>query len=236
MYARTVSGEELSFGVSGMLWRDNLVMYDRQSESWWAQADGRAIHGPKKGAVLEQVPSDMMTWTQWRALHPHTRVLAADPTRAGRDAYARYHSGKDVGVTGRTRTGGALEPKRLVVGFRQGRGAFAVPLDDIAGAGVMQIAAEGRDIVLVAVADGSTARAFLAGSHTFEPAGERDGRRLLRDTATGSSWDGFDGVALSGALRGKRLEPLTAHVSYWFSWFSFFPDATVLRAPLPAAR
>jgi hypothetical protein len=229
VYARTVNGEELSFGVSGMLWRDNLVMYDRQTESWWAQADGRAIRGPKRGAVLQQVPSDMMTWKQWRVLHPATRVLAPPAARGTtRDVYASYHRSRDVGVTGRTRRGGALDAKRLVVGFRLGRGAFAVPLDIITKAGVRQVTAAGQALVAVALADGSSARVFRAGKDRFEAAGQRDGRLLLRDTATDSIWDGFDGRAISGPRENERLTPVTAHVSYWFSWFSFYPDTTVL--------
>lgn len=228
MYARSVGGEELSFGVSGMLWRDNLVMYDRQTDSWWAQADGRAIRGPKTGTRLEQIPSDMMTWKQWRALHPGTQVLSTGQSRAGRDVYASYHRSRDVGVTGRTRRGGALDAKRLVVGFRIDRGAFAVPRDVVTTKRVLQVSGAGRPVLLVTLPDGSSARVFLAGKDTFEPAGERDGRVLVRDKATGSIWDGFEGRALSGPRQNERLDVITAHVSYWFSWFSFFPDTTVL--------
>jgi hypothetical protein len=228
VYARSVGGEELSFGVSGMLWRDNLVMYDRQTDSWWAQAEGRAIRGPKRGTRLEQIPSDMMTWKQWRALHPRTRVLSAGENRGGRDVYASYHGSKALGVTGRTRSGGLLDPKRLVVGFRINRGAFAVPLDVITTKRVLQVSGAGRPVLLVALPDRSSARVFLAGNDTFDPAGERDGRLLLRDKATGSTWDGFEGRAISGPRENDRLEVVTAHVSYWFSWFSFFPDTTVL--------
>ncbi len=212
-----------------MLWRDNLVMYDRQTESWWAQAEGRAIRGPKRGTRLEQVPSDMMTWKQWRALHPRTRVLSTGENRGGRDVYASYHGSESLGVTGRTRSGGVLEPKRLVVGFRIDRGAFAVPLDIITTDRVLHVSGGGQRVVLVTLPDRSSARVFLAGKDTFAPAGERDGRVLLRDKATGSIWDGFEGRSISGPRQDERLGVITAHVSYWFSWFSFFPDTAVLK-------
>jgi hypothetical protein len=172
VYARTVGGEELTFGVSGMLWHDNLVMYDRQTDSWWGQADGRAIHGPKRGAFLDQVASHMMTWKQWRTLYPRTRVLFTGASGAVRDTYASYHRSRSFGVTGRTRSSGALDPKRLV-GFRLNRGAFAVPLDTVTKAGVLQVSADGRSIVLVAPPDGTGARSFIAGNYRFLRAGER---------------------------------------------------------------
>ncbi len=233
MYARSVESEELSFGVSGMLWRDNLVMYDRQTDSWWAQADGRAIRGPKRGKQLEPVASEMMTWKQWRTLHPGTRVLTTGKVREGRDAYASYHRSRDIGVTGRTRRGGVLDPKQLVVGFQSGRGAFAVPLDAVGRAGVLHLSADDQPLIVVTVADQSTAKVFVAGKDTFESAGERDGRVLLRDKATGSIWDGYDGRAVSGPRTNEQLRPVTAHVSYWFSWYSFFPQTTVLGTGEP---
>ena len=76
VYVREVGGSELTFGVSGRLWRDNLVMYDRQTDSYWAQAVGEAIRGDMKGAVLEMYPSSTMTWKQWQDLHPNTPVLS----------------------------------------------------------------------------------------------------------------------------------------------------------------
>jgi hypothetical protein len=231
VYARTVGGEELSFGVSGMLWRDNLVMYDRQTDSWWAQGSGQAIRGPKRGAQLEQVASDMMTWKEWRTLHPNTRVLAPPRGRGGtgRDAYASYHRSRSIGVTGRTRSAGALDAKAQVLGFRLGRGAFAVALDALAGDPVLQADAGGTPVVVVASPDGSSARAFEAGRHTFRNVRAEAEGVMMTDENTGSQWDAFAGRAVSGPLAGQQLDPIVAHLSYWFSWHSFFPDSTLLK-------
>lgn len=231
MYARTVGGDELSFGVSGMLWRDNLIMYDRQTDSWWAQGSGEAIRGPKRGTRLEQVASDMMTWKQWRALHPNTLVLAPPGGSGGRgrDAYASYHRSRSIGVTGRTRSAGALDAKAQVLGFRLGRDAFAVDLEVLATNPVLQEDAGGTSVVVVASPDRSTARAFLAGSHVFRNARTEQGRILMTDEKTGSQWDAFAGQATAGPLAGQQLEPVVAHLSYWFSWHSFFPDSVVLK-------
>lgn len=113
MYARTVGSRELTFGVSGMLWRENLVMYDRQTDSWWAQAMGEAIHGELKGTSLEIFPSQMMTWKEWRARHPDTLVLQKPSgNRAMRDSYATYHASDRIGVTGFTRQRAAVSIRR----------------------------------------------------------------------------------------------------------------------------
>ncbi|MBI4521491.1 MAG: DUF3179 domain-containing protein [Gemmatimonadetes bacterium] len=73
MYARQVGGQTLTFGVSGMLYRDALVMYDRQTGTLWSQVDGRGIQGALAGARLEPLPSIHATWKEWRATYPTSR-------------------------------------------------------------------------------------------------------------------------------------------------------------------
>lgn len=228
VYDRTVAGRELSFGVSGMLWRENLVMYDRQTGSWWSQANGTAIRGDRRGTQLTPLPSDMMPWSAWRALHPTTVVLSTGRT-VGRDAYATYHTGRAIGVTGRLRSRGALDAKARVAGFQHGGRAFAVPLDALKAEPVLQTNAAGTAVIVAADPSRTTARTFLAGGHRFTVS-SKGARVVLRDRATGSQWDAFDGRATSGRLAGTRLERVPTHLSYWFAWHAFFPDSTVLGA------
>ncbi len=229
MYARTVAGRDLTFGVSGMLWRDNLIMYDRQTDTWWAQASGEAIRGPLKGRRLDVVTADMVSWKQWRTLHPSTSVLVR-PGGGGRhrDRYASYHAGGDVGVTGRTRGGGALEAKRRVLGFRLGDRAYAVPLDAFRTSRVIRVDADGTPVTLVATGDRRSARAFLAGARTLEDTQATGDRVMLKDRETGSSWDGYEGRAVAGPLIGQTLEATPTFPSYWFSWRAFFPRTKVV--------
>ena len=60
----------LTFGVSGMLLRDSLVMFDRQTDTLWTQVDGRAIKGALTGRRLEIVPAVHATWKEWKRLYP----------------------------------------------------------------------------------------------------------------------------------------------------------------------
>jgi hypothetical protein len=231
VYARTIGDRTLTFGVSGMLWRDNLIMYDRQTDSWWAQATGGAIQGTLKGSTLTAVPSEMMTWKQWRDLHPGTLVLAppGGSTRGSRDQYASYHSSNRIGVTGRTRFAGDADPKARIIGFRTPAGATAIFLDALKRTPVLTAGTDAGRVVIVALPDRSTARAFLAGAHEFEVSREAGGRVWLKDRKTGSEWDGYEGRATSGPPAGQRLTAVPAYVAYWFSWRSFFPDSAVVK-------
>ena len=75
VYVRVVDGQVLTFGTSGKLADDALVMYDRETESEWKQPLGKAISGPLDGHELESVPAPMMPWRQFRSEYPNGVVL-----------------------------------------------------------------------------------------------------------------------------------------------------------------
>ena len=91
-FDRRVKGRVLSFGVSGKLRNSDMVMYDRQTQSWWQQAVGRGIVGKMTGVKLRQVPTWMESWDQFRARNPQGLVMAEPAFRRsyGRNPYAGY--------------------------------------------------------------------------------------------------------------------------------------------------
>jgi hypothetical protein len=99
VFRRTVGARTMTFGVSGLLFDSDLVMYDReaqaQGESLWSQLLFKAIAGPAamSGATLAVLPISVETWGDWRSEHPDTTVLAPDPrmaTQYSRDPYTSY--------------------------------------------------------------------------------------------------------------------------------------------------
>lgn len=88
-----VGGRRRSFGVSGLLYNSDVLMYDRQTESLWSQIAMKAISGPDAGKELTWLPSQQMTWRAWREKHQASQVLSLE-TGHDRDytatAYASY--------------------------------------------------------------------------------------------------------------------------------------------------
>lgn len=94
MYSRNVSARELTFGVSGMLYKANVLMYDRQTDSLWSQVRREAVAGPLTGAELEILPSTLTTWNKWRKKHPNTEVLSIETgfnRDYSQDPYSDYY-------------------------------------------------------------------------------------------------------------------------------------------------
>ena len=67
-----------TFGVSGLLYNSDMLLYDRASESLWSQLMGRAVTGPMKGERLQLIPLEHTTWSDWRTRHSDTLVLSRD--------------------------------------------------------------------------------------------------------------------------------------------------------------
>jgi hypothetical protein len=76
-----VQGERVEFGVSGMLWKSNLVMYDRKTDSLWPQVLGQAVVGEMTGTMLTTLPSDQMLYGNWKKQFPNGEVLSKEPGR-----------------------------------------------------------------------------------------------------------------------------------------------------------
>jgi hypothetical protein len=122
VYDPRIDGRTLTFGVSGRLYKSNLLMFDRQTDSLWSQLLQQAITGPLTGNKLVILPADHTTWELWRNRHPDTLVMSPKTgfTRDyGVDAYADYREG-GVPVfasrVGAAHSGDKLKPMERVLG------------------------------------------------------------------------------------------------------------------------
>lgn len=94
-FKRTVSGKILEFGTTGKLRNSDLVMYDRQTESWWQQFTGEAIVGSLQGTELSMVPVRVISFADFKAEQPSGKVLVPNHPSArpyGRNPYVNYDS------------------------------------------------------------------------------------------------------------------------------------------------
>ncbi len=95
VFERTLDGRVLDFGTTGKLRRSDMVMYDRQSESWWQQFTGEGIVGKYTGRMLNTIPSRIESFTLFKERHPRGRVLVPNGNsmgRYGKNPYVKYDS------------------------------------------------------------------------------------------------------------------------------------------------
>src|SRR5919204_3980339 len=125
-----VDGSVLHFGTTGLLRLSNLVMWDRQTESWWQQFDGRALVGRLAGKRLRMLPSETLSWADFKRRYPHGDVLAQATgydRPYGLNPYLRYDTGdQPFGFNG-TRVDPRLPQLARVLAVRTGDRTLAVP-------------------------------------------------------------------------------------------------------------
>ncbi|MEF8776296.1 MAG: DUF3179 domain-containing protein [Haloarculaceae archaeon] len=214
---------DTTFGVSGRLLNNNLIMYDRATEAWWPQVLGTTIAGPWNGAPgqhsLRQFRLVWTTWEQWRETNPETRVLSTNTGHAknyGRDPYGSYNP-----RGGYYDSGGPLftalndddryEPKTVFLGARSPAGAVAFRKDRLREAG--SLTGDLGDTPVVAVHD----RRYDTGYTYRNPDGlalERDGEEVV----VGDERHAPDEVPLD------RVHTFDA---MWFAWAGFYPETEV---------
>ena len=236
VFDRHVDGRIVEFGVSGKLLMNDLVMYDRETESLWSQILGEAITGDQRGQTLAVVESLQTTWGVWQVLHPNSLVLDND---VGSDQYQSYYASGDSGVHGDFVQDDRLPDKAVVLGVVIEGAPRAYPLALAVEAPVINDVLGEQAILAVFVPDGRTGLAYRrvlvdapAGSPiaagtalTFRT--ERADSFVMTDEETGSVWNRLSGTAEEGPLVGAVLERVPTTTSFWFGWRDFFPRTGV---------
>ena len=231
----SVSGAE--FGVSGLLYNANLILYDRNEpdESLWPQMLGEARCGPRAGQKLQRVPVVEMTWEAWRALHPESKVVAL-PTVFDRGLYMLNPYGLDYEDPDNSdylgypipQSDRRLLPKERVLGIpdhEDGPLAYAFDVMQSHGDyGVFPFDYNGEPSVVFwdgrAISSMAYRTTVNSQQATFAAV---DGGFL--DSVSGTVW-AVDGTPVSGPLAGtsRRLRPITSvYVAFWDAWAAFHP-------------
>jgi hypothetical protein len=214
---------ETTFGVSGRLINNNLVMYDRATETWWPQILATSIPGPWNETPgthsLREFGLVWTTWRLWRDRYPDTRVLSTDTGAAknyGRDPYGSYNPRRGYYESGSTlfetlAEDDRFDRKHVVLGARTPEGAVAFDK-----AGLLEervVTGELNGTPVVGVAD--------PGLDTGYVYRNPDGRTVTADG---------EAVALDGTAHDPADLPLPRHHTFdamWFAWHGYYPETDV---------
>ncbi len=232
----------IEFGVSGLLFRNNLVMFDRSSpESLWPQMMGTGVCGPRKGAALTRLTVTEMTWRAWQDLHPDTEVVSSE-TGWSRD-YTLYPYGDyeelDTPPFLPQQFDRSRQPKERVMGIEGRNGAIlALPfleLDRLGTRGVVNTEVDGEPFLVVWDRQAKSAVTFSripvnSAGVSGDPLTFRVETGSIFDNETGSEWT-ITGRAVAGELTGSVLPGHPqAMIAFWFAWSAFHPATDVWTA------
>lgn len=240
---------ELEFVVSGMLRKSDMIMYDKQTESWWQQLMGHAIAGSFNGAELKIIPSLIISVEAFFERYPNGKILSKETgnrhveAQYGKNPYEQYddissspmdHYFKNENIDKR------LPPMERIIDVHAEGDYKIYPFSKIAEKGVINDTFKSKNIVIfyqsgtVSVLDKKdisqsknigSATVFNAEINnqvlTFQKEGD-----IFKDDQTNSHWD-ITGKCISGPMKGSqlRIEPHGNHFA--FAWLAFFPDSII---------
>lgn len=205
-FDRRVDGRTLSFGTTGNLRSSDLVMYDRQSESWWQQFGGQALVGRYTGKQLRQLPVQIVAWREFARRYPHGLVLTRKTGFSrpyGQNPYTGYDDASSPPLFGAAHADDhRRQPKERVVFLERGGDAVVVPFSVLRRERLVRVTVDGHRLVVR----------------------WRGGVASALDSASIPS--GRDVGAASVSEQGK---PVVFDEPFWFAVAAFRPRVRIVR-------
>jgi hypothetical protein len=246
VFERRVADRMLDFGTTGRLRFSDLVMYDRQTESWWQQFTGKGIVGHYAGTDLKKIASEIVAFEDYAAAHPTGLVLSRDtgnPRPYGRNPYAGYDRVDQPPFLFTGKKDARLPPMERVLSVSAGGKHRLHALSMLERHPVLNEEFAGLPYVVFAKGgmaspldtDQVEAGRPIPAATAFE---RRIDARVLRfnlvkgkyiDAETGSEWN-ILGEAVAGPLKGKRLPSIDSGVHFAFAWLAFNPESEIVRS------
>ncbi len=244
-FDRRLDGVVYDFGTSGNLRNSDLIMWDRQTESWWQQFTGEAIVGELTGETLAMLPASIISYDSFKSAYPDGDVLSRNTGHTrdyGSNPYGGYDKIDRPPFLYDGELDGRLQPKERVVAvtlngvdvafpfslleqeravnYSQADGALVVLFQPGTKSAVdSEVIAFSKDVGATGVFDPSVDGEVL----TFKAMGDD-----IVDEGTGSVWN-IVGEAIKGPLAGTSLAPIVHANHFWFAWAAFKPQTLIYQ-------
>ena len=197
-----VKGKTLHFGVSGLLYNSDILLYDRETHSLWSQILAKSVNGSLVGTPLRSIPVAHIRWQDWKKQHPHTKVLSTDTGYSrnyNQSPYGNYDQNRSIYFPLSAKSN-QYHPKERVLGVCIKQRCKAYPFVELVRSGKRSIT------------DTFASQRLII---NFDP-DNRDGQVLSHAGNVGEV--------------GSSTANLVASVnSFWFAWFAFHPQTEIYK-------
>ena len=222
-----------TFGTSGIVYNSNLIMYDRATESWWAQMLEQSILGPQVTRIPDRLQVVETTWGTWRAMYPET-ILLSEETGFSRDynayPYGTFREDDNLIFEVDNMLDNRLHRKERVLGINVGASSKVYPIRRFSTdvevinetVGHMQVVVAGSSRLNFGVVFNRE----LEDCTVLEFEAVQDKLPVVMQDNEGNEWDVF-GIAVSGARTGQHLQKTNSYVAYWYAWTAFFQSTQI---------
>lgn len=231
---RAINGATTTFGVSGLLYNNNLIPFDRATNSNWSQMRNDCVNGKLQGDEISTFPVVEMRWQDWKAMYPNTQIVS---TNTGHDRqygaypYGDYKTNNKSLFFPLSPDDNRLARKERVHGIIIDGNVKVYRFSTFNSSNtVIQDTFQGNDLIVVGNASSSLIVSFYAkleDGSSPEFTAVNEGSVILADTE-GNQWDVF-GYATAGPRKGQRLISTKSYMGYWFAWGTFYPQPDIYQ-------
>ncbi len=244
VFDRNVKGDVLDFGTTGRLRNSDLIMYDRQSETWWQQFTGRGIIGKYNDVKLTQLPSQIVSFETFRSNFPDGKILTRNTGHSRPYGNNPYRGYDDINSSPFLYDGPEdkrLPPMERVLSLASDNQASTlIPVSKLEDNPILNISYDSKPVVVIASSKATSAldKGSIASSRKVPAAAafsaqlngetlqfELDNGKLI-DKKSGSVWNVF-GRAIEGAMKGQQLTQIDSGVHFAFAWLAFEPESNI---------
>lgn len=222
-------GTKTTFGVSGLLYNNNLLPYDRSTDSNWSQIRLQCVNGKRIGERPKIIPLVETTWGVWKSMYPQTKILNTNTgfsREYSRYPYGDYRTSNSFLIFPVNPTDDRLPSKERVLAVIDNEISKVFRFNSFGDGKVIKDVFYGRQILVVG--DTKTIVSFELDSETSVLTFEYDynnSETFFKDNE-GTAWNIF-GEAISGPRKGAKLKPKISFIAYWFSIGAFYPQAEI---------
>lgn len=248
VFDRRLAGGILDFGTTGLLRMSDLVMYDRQSESWWQQFTGTAIVGEFTGQKLQRIPSSIISFESFAESAPDGRILNRDTGMSrpyGQNPYPGYDDINSSPFLFRGSTDSRLKPMERVLGVSIADQHKIYPFSSLENKPIVEDRVGDTEILIVnsgqllsALDQREISESRIVGQINAWQRRVKDSDQslsfnfdsgVLKDTETNSTWNAL-GISTAGPLEGQRLKSVDSGVHFAFAWMAFNPQTSIYQS------
>ncbi len=232
---RFIGGQETTFGVSGLLYNNNLIPFDRATDSNWSQMLLKSVNGDLIGQGVETYSLLETTWATWKKMFPGSKVMNLNTgfsRQYGVYPYGDYRTNNDFLLFPLTQDDTRFPRKERGMGVIVDEVARYYRFQDFSNQRIVlkEDRINGIDLLIV----GSSSENFLVAFEiplrseivSFEAI--QEGGQVVFQDNIGNEYDVF-GYVIRGPNAGFRLGQPPHFIGYWFSWGAFYPDVTVYQ-------
>lgn len=224
------NGTRSTFGVSGLLYNANLILYDRNTDSNWSQLGSECVNGELIGSkpnLLDVVETD---WKTWKALYPDSKILNRQTGFSrtyGISPYGNYATNNDFFIFRPDIINPALPNKERVYCIIDDNTSKVYQFSNFTGGKVIKDSLNEKDYLIVG-------NEFIINAFELSPEYAntnfqyeyRDAEKTIFTDDSGNAWSIF-GEVISGPNTGESLVKTKSVVSYWFAIAAFYPNPEI---------